>query len=77
MNYQMIFTGRKENGKGLSKGSTAMVVTDTSSPCRIFTGHTHAEFQTTVGLLYLQVPHPQIQPTTNQKYSGAKMLSCC
>lgn len=40
----MVFTGRK-NVKGLSQKSTA-IVTDMSSPCKIFTGHTHAEFQT-------------------------------
>lgn len=43
MNYKMVFTGRK-NVKGLSQRSIAIVVTDPSSPCKIFTGHTHAEF---------------------------------
>lgn len=68
--YKVVFIGRKESVKGLSQRSTITVVTDTSSPCKIFTGHTHAKFQTTVGLLYLQVPHPWIQPTPDGKYSG-------
>lgn len=70
MNYKMVFTGRK-NVKGLSQRSTA-IVTDTSSPCKIFTGHTHAEFHTTVSLLYLQVPHPQMLPNRSKIFRKKK-----
>lgn len=37
MNYQKVFTGRKENVKGLGKRRTAMAVT-ASSPRKAFTG---------------------------------------
>lgn len=75
MNYKMVFTGRK-NVKGLSQKSTA-IVTGTSSPCKIVTGHTHAEFQTTVSL-YLQVPHPQMQPNRSKIFrkKNVMLLMC-
>lgn len=51
MNYKMVFSGRK-TVKGFGQRSIAIVVTDISSPCKIFTGYIHAKFQTTVSLLY-------------------------
>lgn len=63
MHYKVVFIGRKESVKGLSQRSTVIVATDTYSPCKLFIGHTHAKCQTIVSLLYLQVPHPWIQPT--------------
>lgn len=49
MHYKVVLIGRKESVKGLSQRSTVIVASDTHSPCKIFTGHTHAQCQTIVG----------------------------
>jgi len=47
MNYKTVFTGTKEKVKGLGQRNAVIIVTDTSSPCKILTGLTHAKFQNT------------------------------